>query len=559
LDENNNTPKTELELEEQQRWCVRTADKVARKFKVKDEGRAELREMLTHPVHWARGKDLPDGVLQPWEKILWGAAAFLRNTAGQFDGRDVLWRTVYGVQPVQIMWQSLANTIWDGINDPIVGQLMDRHPFKDNTYRWIMRINHIMSQFLTLFFMLDLGLTPVQRVVIFGVIQGARNIFETMSGISTEKFRAGITPLSEERAKLEVWQHTLHKFAYPIANMPQYLRGFIIGENRYVWTDQRIFITGFAVVMPLALAGGIINTFLRNRVTFEHTRNAAQTNEKQTNVTPPKKLTVREMLAVFKHNKYLLYWMIANFFRTFIPSFDRGLYWRFMVPNIHLPVIGEVAGPGISAVMGQFTGIPITFLVPFMRQVMNFLGGPKRALIFQEGGNIIVRFAQYFIGLQSRGRILGFFALDTYRETIWPIANMSAEVLNFEMLDYVEYKTGIRSEGVNRAIQGFIQKMVKDNISTFTGELFQQWARVHEIDGNLPNPPIPERFARWAWPVWMLGEVLQSIFTLVARIAFPYKVGQNKYIELELKKRRELAQQELDKIEEEERDWATLP
>jgi len=527
-------------------------DKALVKVKMPETGRAEMEQVLYQPRTWLKGEDLPEGVLQPWEKLLWGAAAFLRNTSGQFDGRDRLWRTVYGVQPVHIMWQSIANTIWDGINDPVVGQFMDRRPFTDKTYRWFMRINHIIGQALTLFFMLDLGLAPEQRVIIFGVIQAAWNIFGTMSGIGSEKFHAGITPLSEERAKLQVWQHTFHKFAYPIANMPQYLQGFIVGENRYIWTDQRIFIIGFIVLMPLALAGGIIHTFVRNRVTFDHTKNAMQTNETSNkNSPPPEKLTVREMFSVIKHNKYLLYWMVANFFRTFIPGFDTWLYWRFMVPNIQLPLVGEVAGPGISAVMGQFTGMPITFLVPFMRQAVDWLGGPKRTLMFQEAGNIAVRTAQYFVGLQSRGRILGFFGLDTFRETIWPIAGVAGHVLNFEMLDYVEYKTGVRSEGINRAIGGFIEKLIKSNINTVTGNLFQQWAQVHTIDGNVPNPVIPERFRRWAWPVWMLGDVLASVFMFIARAAFPYKVGQNEYIELELKRRRELADQTRKELEEE--------
>ncbi|MCL2530695.1 MAG: MFS transporter [Oscillospiraceae bacterium] len=518
--------------------------------KVPESGQEELAHVLYTPKSWLRGDFMPDGgaeKLFPWEKVLWGLAAFLRNTSGQFDGRDLLWRTVFGVQPMMIMAQTMVNTIWSGLNNPFVGQFMDRHPFKDSTYRWMVRVQAVIGQGLTLFFMLDLGLTPIQRVAIFASIQAAMNIYNTMTGIGWEKVFAGFTPISGERAKLETWQHTFHKFAYPIANLPQYMQGFIIGENRYVWTDKRIFLTGFAILIPLSLAGGIIHTFGRNRVPFDHTKNAKAKKAEQ----PTEKLTVREMFMVFRHNKYVLYTMIAGFFRTFIPGYSTGLYWRFMVPNIRLPIVGEVAGPGISAVMGQFTGLPITFLVPFMPRVMHALGGPKNTLLFRDAGNIVVRLAQYFIGLQSRGRILGYFALDTFRETIWPIANMSDRVLNFEMLDYVEYKTGIRSEGITHAIRGFIGELVKANINTFTGEMFQQWARVHEIDGNLPHPPIPERFARWAWPVWILGDMLSTAFSLVAIIAFPYKYGQNVHIEAELAARRAAEKQVREEMEEE--------
>jgi len=527
--------------------------------KVPESGREELAQVLYSPRAWLKGEQMDEegGRLFPWEKLLWGLGAFFRNSVSQFDGRERLWITTYNVNPNHITVQAIANHIWDGINDPMVGQFMDRRPFKDNTYRWLMRINHVVNQGLTMFFMLDLGLTPVQRLVMFGVIQAAWNIFATMAGISDQKYVAGITPLSEERAKLNVWQHTFHKLAYPIANLPRLLQGFIVGDGRYHWTDQRIFITGFAVLMPFALAGGIVNTFLKNRVSFDHTRNAATAPTAASN-EPEEKLTVREMFSVLRHNKYLLYWMIANFFWVLIPTFDEWFVWRFLVPNIRLPIVGETAGPGIPVVMGYLSGLPITFLVPFMRQAMNWLGGPKRTLVMFEISNVLGRAAQFFIArgpsgqvLGSGGRIAGFFAVDTVRETIGPIAGLAANVLNFEMLDYVEYKTGVRSEGVNRAVLGFLEKLVKENVATFTGNFFQSWAGVHTIDGDVPHPEVPERFARWALPVWLLGLALNHTFRLIARASFPYKYGQNVEIEAELADRRAAEAQVREELEEE--------
>lgn len=446
------------------------------------------------------------------------------------------------------MVQSLITTAWCGLNNPLIGQFMDRRPFSDETYRWFMRISNMIGQFLTFIFMFDFGLTSVQRVTIFGIAHGVNNVFWTMAEIGEQKYIAGLTPISQERAKLNVWQHTFHKLAYPIANLPWFMQGFM--RDRYHWTDQRIFIQGFAMLFPFALAGGVIHTFARNRVTFDHTKNAAHASERKKE-EPKEKLTMREAFSVLKHNKYVLYWLIANFFNQFIPEFDSWMVWRFLVPSIRLPLIGEVNGPGIPALFGQFTGLPITFLVPFMRQIIDRLGGPKRTLVFGSAGSFVVRLSQYFIGYHSRGRIIGHFALDTFRETMDPIGGLADHILGYEMLDYVEYKTGVRSEGVNRAIVGFVEKLVKENIATVAGNYFQYWARVHEIDGNVPNPVVPERFARWAWPVWILGGALRSVFLFIARASFPYKVGQNVHIEAELKARRELAEQTQKELEEE--------
>ena len=519
------------------------------RIKVSDSGREEARQMLYEPRTWLRGEHLPEDRIQPWEKLLWGLGAFLRNAANGFsDRRGFLWISTFGINPNHISIQTIANNIWDGINDPLVGQFMDRRPFKDNTYRWIMRINHVIGQFLTLFFMLDLGLSPVQRVAMFGIAQAARNILGTMAGVSEVKYRAGITPLSEERARLQVWQHAFHKLGYPIYNLPFYMMGFI--ADRYHWTDYRIITRGLIMVMPFALAGGIVHTFARNRVSFDHAKNATQTNKK-TSQEPEQKLTLRETFSVLRHNKFFLYWLIANFIRVFVPTFNNDFLWRFLVPTIRLPLFGETHGPAIPALMGQFSGLPITFLVPFMRQIVDVFGGPKRAMIFREAGIFSVRLGQYFIGLNTRGRILGHFGLDTIRETIEPIGDLGEHILDFEMLDYVEYKTGVRSEGITRSIRGFTEKIVKENVATFAGNFFLAWSGVQTIDGSQPNPVVPERFARWAFPVWMLGEALRALIMLVARIAIPYKVGQNQHIELELRERRALAEQAKQELEQE--------
>ena len=520
------------------------------RIKVPDTGRAEIRQILYEPGTWLKGEHLPDGVMQPWEKLLFACAAFLRNASGGWgDGQGRLWRTVFRVDPMLIFYQETINLFMEGINGIVVGPLMDRSLMQDSSYRWFMRIYHTINQFMTLFFMLDLGFTPVERVVMFAVLNGIRNVFGAMNGVASTRFTSGLTPLTEERAKLHVWGHVGHKFGYPIGNLPDYILGF--ARDREHWTPYRVYTRGFMVVLPLALAGGIIHTFARNRVTFDHSENARYKTAAEKKEQKKKKLKLREMIVVVWHNKYMLYRMVANFFTQFMPGYDTWLYWRYMVPPIRM--FGrDVHGEGLQALFGQFTGLPITFLAPFMRQIVHKVGGPKHMHIINSVQNIVVRGSQYFVGLHSPGRVVGFFAIDTIRETIAPINGLAEHMLSFEMMDYVEYKTGVRSEGINNAVNRSADFFLKRHMSSFASNMFQSWVGIHEMYDEYGNfTGVSERFARWAWPVWILGSVVREVPWLIANIAFPYKYGQHEYIELELKQRREAAEQAKQALEEE--------
>ena len=242
--------------------------------------------------------------------------------------------------------------------------------------------------------------------------------------------------------------------------------------------------------------------------------------------------------------------MVATFAVQFIPTFDQWAIWRFMVPSINL--FGrEVRGEGMRPIMAQIAGTPITFLAPFMRQVVDKVGGPRIMHIIYRGWLMIHGVARYFTGYSSLGRVGLLTLYDTISETMRPLDDYAGHVLSFEMFDYVEYKTGVRSEGITLAFQGVIGDIVKGNIYSLTSDPFQAWMGVHYIDGTVPDPEIPERFARWAWPMACLAGVIQGFCYLIARIAFPYKKGQNVPIELELKQRREAAEQLEKELEEE--------
>ncbi|MCL2445787.1 MAG: MFS transporter [Oscillospiraceae bacterium] len=556
MDDRDLLPVEESTVEVDPRWHTRTADKFARKLKVNDDGREELQQLLTNPVVWARGEELPDGHLAPWEKLTFGLGHFFAIASGGFDRRDQLWRFTFNVNPNYITMSGFILSIVDAINDFFIGQFMDRRPFQDKTYRKIIRTMHVIGSFMGLFWMLDMGFTPIQRVVMFTIAQALLDAANTVAGISRQKFLVGITPFSSERSKIWTWQETGGQFGWPIGNLPSWIMGF--ARDRQVWTDYRIFTRGYMITLPLRLASGIVNTFARNRVDVwkkmedERALRASEGKEEE-------KLSFLQTMRAIRHNKFLLYNTVQGFIRIFIPGVDEYPIYRFLVPDVNL--FGrQFRAETIPPVRNQISGTPMTFMLPFMDTIVKRMGGARRFQIISSsimsGGFV----AKYLMGYNGAAAIITIFAVDIFSQNLGMLTGFSNRIMEFEFLDYVEYKTGQRTEGLNTTFHAFVNTVIKRNIGSFTDNFFQAWTQIYQIDVMDPNAVAPERFRRWAWLLFTLAPAFDNLMTVINRSLLKYDPKDRIIIEAELKRRRDLveqAKQELNATQEQEETVST--
>ena len=544
-----NEEREPAEMSRLRQWTARSADKLLVKFKASDEGRAEVQELVRSPRTWLKGEYLVFGKLAPWEKLLFAIGAFTNTVTDQLDGTGRLQRYTFNVNPNWISVSDVVTRLWDAFNDPFIGTWMDRHPMQDNTYRWLVRANRIIGRFLTFFFMLDLGLSPMTRMVLYTVLRCVRDLIGTMDQVAYAKYYAGITPSSDERGKTVVWEGVANQLGYPIANIPAYIMGF--ARDRQRMSDYKVFTRGYVIGFPLMLCAGLANTYARNRIQFGAAARTAQeglqedidANEVILTEEGPK-LSLREAFSVVKHNKFMIYTTIAHCFKVFTPGIDDYPMRRFMFPKRRILGMGEPQrAEGYLQLAKNITGLPITFLYPFLGVVCKWLGGPKRTLVFHSAGAMVCHALKYFVGWKTIPGLVTILLADTFFETMGPIGGYAEHVLNYEMLDYVEYKTGVRSESITMAFKSLVNKILAENVDTITGNLFQSWTGIHTIDLDDPDLVLPERYQRWVWPLATLVPLVDTGFELIARLAFPYKYGQNVEIEAVLKERRALAEE----------------
>jgi len=529
-------------------------DKLLAKLKVNDAGRAEVQEIIRSPKTWLKGEYMVFGRLAPWEKLLFFIQGFTLTASEQWTwGRDRLYRYTYNVNPNYLTVSGIITSLWDAFNDPFIGQWMDRHPWQDNTYRWIIRVNHAVGVFMGFFFLFDLGLTPVQRMVMYTIMVCVKDILGTMREVSFAKFYAGITPYSAERGRAMVWEGVGAQTGYPFGNIPAYIFGFV--KDRQTWSDYRVYTRGYAITMPLMLCTGIIGTFVRNRVNFQAEVPGVDEELSAAEQAPEEpKLSIKESFAVLKHNKYMIYGTVANLLTMLTPGFDMYPVIRFMFPERRTPkflqnLLGPtIRGEGYMTLSKQISGIPITFLYPFRKVITDKIGGPKRMLVAFEISRIGMGLVRYLFGYKSVAALVMMILMDTVMETMGPFNGYAGGVLNYEMFDYVEYKTGVRSEGVTMAFQSFVNKILANNLDHLTGNAFMAWSGIHEIDVNAAKPVVPERFEKYAWPMATLTMVIDAAIMLAARLAFPYDPSQKDVIEADLKERRALTKAKIEEI-----------
>jgi len=122
--------------------------------------------------------------------------------------------------------------------------------------------------------------------------------------------------------------------------------------------------------------------------------------------------------------------------------------------------------------------------------------------------------------------------------TLGRVQGIAGSINSYEMLDYVEWKTGRRSEGVNMAVDGLMRKIVLNNIDTAVGNLV--------IDSLGFDPELekqPEKFMKWAPTLYLLVPAFDTFVYFLARLLYKYPADMRDRVEAELIARRELAKE----------------
>lgn len=421
--------------------------------------------------------------------------------------------TVLGIPSEKTGLITGISTLWDAVNDPIVGTLIDARKFKpgDKLRSLILYTSPIIG-ILTALMFFDFNLNITASIVLILIVYLIYDLLYSIQDIAMW----GLIPLSssnsEERSRVSQWVSIGAGAGAAIGGLFPSVRSILV-DNAGM-SEKNAYFLG-AVVFGL---GGMLISMLAYRM-----------KEKAVYVSE-KKVSVLDSLKSLKYNKTLIIICIARF----LGSISLMLPWEyfFETEGVSYNFFGiELSGGTMQVLHGLIPGIPGAFMMFFATKFAAKIGGMKRVLVVSEILQIICRLGAFAIGANNRflniGALISIWVLLSICNIPISMKDIAHRSLISDSIDEVELKTGERTEGivfsmqnfvsklsaaVSKLIQGYVLKGLKFNNKIVENKTALSGAAL--IRAQSKNSP----FFKYRWHQFMLGPIIGSILYLVTII-----------------------------------------
>ena len=349
-----------------------------------------------------------------------------------------------GISPLFLLILTPLARIWDGINDPMMGMLVDKTKTKMGKYRpWILIGTLLNAVVLCLLFNApDLPSSSAKLLFYAGTLYVFWGMTNTLADIpfwsmvpsfaTEEKDRNLVSTIA--RAFSGIGQGIISIFT-PIA--VAYFGG-VAGSELDAMTPSALR-SGFGKWSMVTAVGLLLFALIC----------VASTKEKSVTASS-EKFSFKAALNVIKQNDQLLVFMLfamisnAGFYMT---SGISGYYFK--------SVLGDITLQSKFNLMGTIGSVLAILVVPVCSKFMNNRSIYKLSLSMAAVGYIGMAFMGYCF--EGNVTALGLFYILTSLGTGSMFVNQT--VMLADVVDYGEYKLGQRNQALTFSMKGFLQKM----------------------------------------------------------------------------------------------------
>lgn len=422
--------------------------------------------------------------------------------------------------------------VWDGINDPIIGSIVDRHRFKNGEkLRPLLKYTPVpVGVFTVLIFVVFSTAEDLLwlRVGYFVIMYLCWDITYTMQDVAIWGMTAVVTPNSNERDKFVQLARTVGSIFFGIfsAVIPMIME--IVAKQS--GNSLALMTVLFAAIF--GLGGALVSA--KCHKAQERIR-LVEPNKQQTSIL--------ECFNLLFRNKMLMLVTLSNLFGAF--AFGGNLmtyFFKYKLPEISIG--GFVLGPlTLTTVFGALTTAPSFLGMLFADKLKIKFKGYRNLLIFIQLCTLVGRVVAWAIGFQGKNIIFTIIilALCSFPAGAASIAQTS---LFCDSVDYMEWKTGKRTEGVTFAMQTFFTKIssgITGALGTFAlGAL--GYVAVEDTPGAVYLGTQTEAFETWIWPIVMLTPAIAALLYIIPLLFIKYTPEQKAQVEKELAERRAKAE-----------------
>lgn len=423
--------------------------------------------------------------------------------------------TILKMDSVRVGYIQGITRIWDAVNDPLVGTIMDRRRCKSGEkLRPYLKKLPIPIGLVCVLLFVDLHLPEFAAIAVMLAAYLVWDVLYSAQDVALWGMIPLSSPHSHERSRVAQWISIGAGAGGAIAGIfpildSQNLRDAIgISEKLVIFIGALVFCLGGEIISMSAYR---IHELVRT--------------EKPTE-------SFFKSISVLRHNRTLILISLARFLAFLSLSLDWQYFFKssvsFQIGGMHLD--GETSQLLYGMLMGAPGALMMFAAVPFIDK----LGGMKRLLLFSESANIITRVITYFIGFSSLPRALVSILIMAIGQIPMSMKDIAHRSLTSDSIDYVEWKTGMRTEGVSFSVQNLISKLGTATSSIIKGYVL----RFIKYDASRDLRQQGATFNKAQWPLFILGPIVGSILYIIVISFVKDDKEQKAFIEQELRARR---------------------
>ena len=422
-----------------------------------------------------------------------------------------------------------VSTMWDAINDPIVGGLIDRRRYKPG-YKlrpFLLWTPPIIAVIVFLMF-LDFGLSEGQTILLVLFLFLLYDTFFSLQDISIWGMAALSSPDSVERGRVIQWISILAGTGATISGLFPTFKDMVVKNE--VMSEK----TSYAWGAFIFGVGGMVIAMLAYRM-----------KEKVEPVKDEIKTSILKDLADLRHNKTLIIVCLARI----VQSISLSLPWEYFFESqgVSYNVFGtEISGGTAQVVYGFVMGIPGAVAVYFTTKVIKRIGGNKKLLVFSEVITIVARIIAFYVGANNRflnvGSLVVVIVLLSITQIFTNMKDIAHRTLLSNSIDETELKTGKRTEGIVFSMQNFVSKLtsavpkvIQGYVLKFLG--FDQNIK-HAANQTVINAQVAPRFLKYRWHLFILGPAIGSLLYLIVILFLNDDKDHVAEVERQLKEKR---------------------
>lgn len=397
--------------------------------------------------------------------------------------------TDIGIPVLTVAAVTLAVKIWDAVNDPLFGGLVDKIRFKKGKFMPWIRISVIVI--------------PITTVFLFAA------------------------PVSLSLGSKVAWVvigYMLWDTAYTICDVPIF--GLVttmtnqVKERNFLMALTRIF-SGIGMVLlmtalplirtrvggwfPSAVIASLIGVLFMLPVLFTG-------KERYVNLVPEEGFGLAEILKYLRTNKYLLIYMLG-----FIISGIGGGAGIGQILQMYLARY-NLGGESVMALLSLTFMVPslaASLVVPFLIRKFD-----KFTLFFTFlVVNMVLGVVMYFVGYHN---LTAFLVMSVLRGIAGGMITIFTAMFTPDILEYGHYKTGIPASGITIAAQTFSSKLMTA-LGTALAALCLSLIGFVEGEGAVQTTDFPDK-------LWFINCFAPMVFMLISIPIFTRYKLRDKYV-----------------------------